>query len=430
MAVSMILTADQVWAGRGRTIADAGVRVVDNRIAALGPRGELLAGAPGDPHLHLTGCCLLPGLINAHCHLELSALAAHRSAAPDFIDWLLAMIRNKGRLDAITATTAAEAAIATLPALGTTGVGDIDSIGVAVAPLVASGLRARIDVEVLGRDPARAQAMVQRLTEEWQRVQRLAGPLVNMGLSPHSPYTVGEELWRRLARWRQRHAAPLTMHAAESAAEVVFLKAGKGPLRERLLPAVGWDRLPPLGGEATAVSILADHDLLTGTHLIHAVHLQDEEIVQVARAGCTLTHCPRSNAYVGQPRAPVGRWLAAGIPVGLGTDSLASNLSLDLWEEMRFAYLWHRSGPEPIAAEEILHMATAGSARALGWQDVTGTLAPGKAADVVAVTLPAGPVATLPERLLCDGHATGVRLTLVAGQPLWHAPDVDPSIWS
>jgi cytosine/adenosine deaminase-related metal-dependent hydrolase len=424
----MILTAEQVWAGRARRFADGGVRVVAGEIAAVGPRGELVADAPGEPHLHLTGCCLLPGLINAHCHLELSALGDRRPAAPDFIDWLLAVIRDKGRLDAATATASAEAAIALLPGLGTTGVGDIDSMGVAVAPLAASGLRARIDVEVLGRDPARAHGMVQRLTEEWQRVQGLAGPRLAVGISPHAPYTVGDELWRRLARWRASHPAPLTIHAAESDAEVVFLKGARGPLRERLLPAVGWERLPPPAGDATAVSILAAYGLLDGAHLIHAVHRHDDEIAQVARAGCAITHCPRSNAYLGQPRAPVGRWLAAGIPVGLGTDSLASNLSLDLWEEMRFAYLWHRSGPEPLAAEEILHMATAGSARALGWQRVTGTLAPGMAADVVAVALPAGPVASLPERLLCDGNAGSVRLTLVAGQPLWRAPDIDPSL--
>jgi cytosine/adenosine deaminase-related metal-dependent hydrolase len=426
----MILTAEQVWAGHGRSFADGGVRVVAGEIAAVGPRGELVADSRGEPHLHLAGCCLLPGLINAHCHLELSALGDCRPAAPDFIDWLLAVIRDKGRLDAATATAAAETAIALLPRLGTTGVGDIDSMGVAVAPLAASGLRARIDVEVLGRDPARAPGMVQRLTEEWQRVQRLAGPLLAVGISPHAPYTVGEELWRRLARWRARHPALLTIHAAESDVEVVFLKAGRGPLRERLLPAVGWERLPPPAGDETAVSILAAHDLLEGAHLIHAVHLDDEEIARVARAGCVLTHCPRSNAYLGQPRAQVGRWLAAGIPVGLGTDSLASNLSLDLWEEMRFAYLWHRSGPEPLAAEQILHMATAGSARALGWQHVTGTLAPGMAADVVAVGLPAGPVQGLPERLLSEGNAGSVRLTLVAGHPLWRTPDIDPSLFS
>jgi cytosine/adenosine deaminase-related metal-dependent hydrolase len=97
---------------------------------------------------------------------------------------------------------------------------------------------------------------------------------------------------------------------------------------------------------------------------------------------------------------------------------------------MRFAYLWHRSGPEPLAAEEILHMATAGSAHALGWQRVTGILAAGMAADLVAVVVPPGPVASLPERLLCEGDANGVRLTLVAGQPVWQAPDVDPSPFS
>jgi cytosine/adenosine deaminase-related metal-dependent hydrolase len=228
-----------------------------------------------------------------------------------------------------------------------------------------------------------------------------------------------------LARWCLSNQPPLTIHAAESAAEVAFLKGGKGPLTERLLPAVGWERFAPSADGETTVSILAAHGLLDGAHLIHAVHLNDAEIAQVARAGCAITHCPRSNAYLGQPRAPVGRWLAAGIPVGLGTDSLASNLSLDLWEEMRFAYLWHRSGPEPLAAEEILDMATVGSARALGWQGVTGALAPGLAADLVAVALPPGPVERLPERLVGEGGSAGVRLTLVAGRPLWQAAGIE-----
>jgi len=416
----MILTADWLWAEAGHAQADAGVRIVDGTIAAVGRRADLtpLAEA-GEEVRHLEGVCLLPGLINAHTHLELAALGRERPLAHDFVGWLLTLVEEKRRLEPEEAAAAATSAVARLAATGTTGVGDIASVAVAQAPLLASGLRARIDLELLALDPARAEIALGRLTDRYQAVgaAEAVGPLA-LGVSAHAPYTLSDRLWERLAAWRRHHPTPLTVHVAESRAEISLFAHGGGPLVERFFPAVGWGDLPLPAGPSP-LAPLARHGALDGALLIHGCHLFPEEARRVATAGAALCHCPRSNAYLGQPPAAVARWLALGIPVGLGTDSLASCPSLDLWEELAFAYLWHRATPEPLTAEQLLAMATAGSAHCLGWQAVCGALTPGRAADVIAVEVEGGPLARLPERLLFDRGA--LRLSMVVGRPVYGA---------
>lgn len=413
----MILTADWLWAGAGHALEDAGVRIVDGTLAAVGGRPDLtpLAEA-GEEVRHLEGACLLPGLINAHTHLELAALGPERPVAHDFVGWLLTLVEHKRWLEPGEAAQAAAAAVATLVAAGTTGVGDIASVDVAQASLFASGLRVRLDLELLALDPARAEGALARLADRYQAVgaAKPAGPLT-LGVSPHAPYTLSDRLWERLGAWRRLHPAPLTVHMAESRAEVALFAHGGGPLVERFFPSVGWGDLPLPAGPSP-LAPLARHGALDGALLIHGCHLTPEDATRVAAASACICHCPRSNAYLGQPPAPVARWLALGIPVGLGTDSLASCPSLDLWEELAFAYLWHRTTPEPLTAEQLLTLATAGSARCLGWQTVAGALTPGRAADVIAVEVEGGPLARLPERLLFDRGR--LRLSLVAGRPV------------
>ncbi len=410
----MILTADWLWPEAGHALEDGGVRIVDGTIAAVGRRPDLtpLAEA-GEEVRHLEGACLLPGLINAHTHLELAALGPERPVAHDFVGWLLGLVEQKRRLEAGEAARAAAAAVATLVATGTTGVGDIASIDIAQAPLLASGMRVRLDIELLALDPARADLALGRLADRFQAVGMAhPDPPLTLGVSAHAPYTLSDRLWERLGAWHRGHPAPLTVHMAESRAEVALLAHGNGPLAEAFFPAVGWGDLPlPTG--PSPLDPLTRHGLLEGALLIHGCHLTAAEMARVAAAGAALCHCPRSNAYLGQPPPPVARWLALGISVGLGTDSLASCPSLDLWEELAFAYLWHRTTPEPLTAEQLLAMATAGSARCLGWQRVAGALTPGRAADVIAVEVEGGPLARLPERLLFDRGR--LRLAMVAG---------------
>jgi len=413
----MILTADWLWAGAGQAQADAGVRIAGGILQAVGRRRELAPLAePGETVRHLDSACILPGLINAHTHLELSALRGERPVAHDFVDWLLGLVELKRRMEPAEAKAAAAAAVAQLGATGTTGVGDIASVAVAQPPLLASGLRVRIDVELLALDPARADLALGRLADRVQAITA-AHPVapLTLGVSAHAPYTLSDRLWDRLAAWRRGHPVGLTVHVAESDAEIALFAHGNGPLVERFFPAVGWGGLPLPAGPSP-LDPLARHGALNNALLIHGCHLTATEARRVAAAHATLCHCPRSNAYLGQPPAPVARWLALGIPVGLGTDSLASCPSLDLWEELAFAYLWHRTTPEPLTAEQLLTMATAGSARCLGWQAVCGTLTAGRAADVIAVEIDNGPVARLPERLLFDRGR--LRLALVAGSAL------------
>ncbi|RMF87996.1 MAG: hypothetical protein D6739_00760, partial [Nitrospirae bacterium] len=287
----MILLADAVWAEAGRRLGEAGVAVRDGRIAAVGPWAELRRIAnPGEEARRLPGCCLLPGLMDAHAHLELSSLAASRPRAHDFVEWLLGVVEAKRREAREAVEAAAARAVAGLARQGTTGVADIGASDVAWGPLLASGLRVRLDLELLGLDPERAPAILERLEDRWRRAEgrlpEARGP-ASLGVSPHAPYTLSEPLWRGLAAWNRRRRAPVACHVAESRAERTLLASGGGPFAERFYPAVGWGRLPRPRGPSP-LDPLDRHGLLPGALLVHGCHLEEAELRRVAAAGASL----------------------------------------------------------------------------------------------------------------------------------------------
>jgi 5-methylthioadenosine/S-adenosylhomocysteine deaminase len=409
-AGTRLLTARWVFPVAGPPIPDGAVRIEDDRIAAVGRRKDL--SAAGAACEELGDAAILPGLVNCHVHLELGAVG--RVAEPTFVGWLLEVRARRAALSLPAQAAAAAAGARALRAGGVTAVGEVSSTGQSLGALAAAGLRGVVYREVLGVEPPRAAAALQAARTDLALMAGSAGPRLRAGLSPHSAYACSEALLAGAARLAASARVPLCMHVAESREEREYLAVGTGDIPGRLYPAVGAAPSRRRPAESP-VAYLDELDALPEQALlVHAVHLDAADLPRLRRRQARVAHCPRSNALLSGGVAPVPALLAAGIPVGLGTDSLAGVASLDLWDEMRAA-LAAQAGR--LDAGAVLHMATLGGAACLGLTRWTGSLEPGKQADLVAVAAAAVEPRAPEASLLAATTAADVRLVLIAGAP-------------
>lgn len=313
--------------------------------------------------------CVLPGLVNAHAHLQLLPLPSPPRA---FLPWVAAVMAQRAATTARTEQAHLQASFEATWRGGATAVGDIDSSGLALPAMAAAGLAGRSYRELTGfhLEVPGANALLR------ERRQRSLGA-VAVGWSPHAPYSVSPALFQAAAGDR-RH---LAVHCAELPEEQQFLRTGKGPFAD-LLQRLG--RLPagfvPPG--VGAVRWLQRLGLLRpGTLLVHGQELERGDLPRIAGSGASLVVCPGTIAFFGRTPPPVPHWLAAGIPVALGTDSLASNDGLSMQRELqRAAGFWPELSPQ-----QLLAMATRNGARGLGRPGL-GRLQRGGRADFVVLS--------------------------------------------
>ena len=405
----------------GPPIRDGAVGIRDGRLAAVGAWPEVRDAWPAGPVLDLGPAALLPGLVNAHTHLELSGLGPPAGIPKDFAGWIVDLIRRRRAADPGALAAAARQAAQVMVRSGTTAIGDISATGLAIGPLCEAGLRGVVFHEVLGFDPARAEALLAEAERGLLALaEALRGSRLLPGLTPHTLYTSSEALIRGCLAAARARGLRACLHVAEDPAEVEFTRAGGGRLRELLHAFVGWaDLTPPARGQRPLEFLDTLSGLADDVLLVHAVQATAPEIGRMAAAGAPVAHCPRSNALLGVGVAPVPALLGRGVTVGLGTDSLASNWSLNLWDEIRFAHRLHAGRVPP---GQWLALATRGGARALGLDREVGTLEVGKAADVTAVALPSEAMAEPVAWLAGGDGAVEVLLTMVAGQVLFAHP--------
>jgi cytosine/adenosine deaminase-related metal-dependent hydrolase len=350
---------------------ERGTLVIEGeRIVAVEPHGSRR------PDLDLGNVALLPGLVNAHTHLDLSGLRGRVPRSGNFTDWLQSVIRHRRGLTAEQVEADLRAGLAECLATGTLLVGDIAGQGGSWAALAAAPLRAVVYYELLGLPRARAR---QSWTEAraWLAAHS-ATPTCRPGLSPHAPYSVRSPLFRAAAALAVRQEIPLSIHLAETPEEIELLSQHAGPFVSFLQNVGVWD---PDGLVSSLADVMLLNQHVASVLFAHGNYL--DPAGSLPRGG-TVVYCPRTHAYFGHPPHPFRAFLAAGTRVALGTDSLASNPDLDLLAEARF--LVHQFPDVPGAT--LLRMATLNGAEALGWQQETGSLTPGKSADVVAARLP------------------------------------------
>lgn len=300
-------------------------------------------------------------LTNAHTHLELSGLGHLCPLAPvEFTAWLTKIVLSSVWRSPRHFQAAIEKGIRALVDCGVTHVGDISRTGLSIEPLLASGLHGVVWLEVFGLAPDEAQRRLEyaKKTIREARADPRHGPM-RVGLAVHAPYSCHPELLRQSAAWCRTEAVPLTLHAAESPAELELFTAGAGPMRSG--PIARLQRLrgyPPPVPKMRPVEYLETLDVLEAKPLlVHMVQVTGEEIRTVANAGCSVVHCPRSNHALSCGRMPLERYLDAGVTVYLGTDSRASSPSLDVREEAAFARGLHAGHVAPDAIEALLHAA-------------------------------------------------------------------------
>jgi 5-methylthioadenosine/S-adenosylhomocysteine deaminase len=403
-------------------IPDGGVLVgEDGKIAAVGPRASI-DSAPDTEVVELGKTILLPGLVNVHAHPE---LAMYRGALEDlpFRDWIMrlvgskrAALRDEDHTDAAlwTAVEAIQAGITTL--------GATESTAAAVAAFREAGLRGIVYQEVFGPDPAQVDGSMAELTDRLDELVPLETELVRIGVSPHAPYTVSDDLYRAATRLSLERGLPMALHISESRAESELVASGEGDfaagLRARGIP------LPPRG--RTPIEMLDRLGVLEARPLlIHCVTVDEGDVSRIAAAGCAVAHCPVANARLGHGIAPVPALRAAGVVVGMGTDSVGSNNRLDLLEEARIASLLQRASGRDhgiLPASELLRLCTIEGARALRIEDRVGTLEPGKDADLCAVSVAAPHARPVHDPVAALFHAArscDVVLTAVRGRVLY-----------
>ena len=423
----LLLTADWVLPVTAPPIRDGAVLVVGERIRAVGPR-RTIETPPNTVHRHYDGAAMLPGLVNLHTHLEYTGLGPLLERQP-FWEWMPALIRRSHQAPADFWPASASAGAGQLVAAGTTCVGDIVTFGPGLAAAQTHNLAGVSYVEAVGmRVRARLDEQLAELSARLDRsVQLAAGSRrLRVGLGPHTIYTLSTVALERLGDLAQARKLPLTIHLAETAEEVEFSHSGQGSLAEGLATKGGHD-LIEMGGCGVGPALLADRcGLFEGLSsrrpviVAHGVHLGDEEITRLAARGVAVALCPRSNAMLHCGEAPIQKLVEQDVRLGLGTDSLASNESLDLFAEAAAAYaLWQRQAGGAFdpraAAGSILRWLTIEGAQALGLERELGSITVGKYADLAVVALP-HPGDTDIAKQLCTGvRATAVRCTVVAG---------------
>lgn len=382
-----LYTADWVFPIASAPIRQGAVLVRDGRIAYVGA-AHAIATTPEAVRLVALGpAALLPGLVNAHSHLELTFLRGFLEGL-DFRDWLRSLTEIRRTL--MTHDVLLDASRAGLrEALrnGITCLADTTDSGAPLTAMREYGVRGVGYLEVFGPDPAQCAEAVAQLTRRVEAARVEDTALVRVGVSPHAPYTVSTPLFTATAKLAQQESLPMAVHVAESRAEMLLVRDGTGPFADRLRArqiAVAPQAESPIA-LLDAAGVLAAQPLL-----IHVIQADDRDLQRIANAGAKIVHCPISNAKLGHGIAPLDRMLAHGIRTGLGTDSVASNDRMDLLGEARQATLLCslRAGtPDALSAHDALALATRGGADALGLGARVGTLEVGKDADLAAFPL-------------------------------------------
>jgi 5-methylthioadenosine/S-adenosylhomocysteine deaminase len=416
-----IISADYVLPISAEPITNGAVAIDGSKIVSVGKREDIVLDYPGAGHENFGKAAILPGFVNCHSHLELTAMrGALDDVEHDFRSWLLRVNDLRAKMSDAEIEAAAIAGAIEGARAGVTCFGDIGRYGKAgFEALKKVGLRGVLFQETeFSPDNRTADEDIRQLKEKFFALRETATDLVEVGLSPHSPYTVSPRLFEKIAEFASAENIKITIHAAESADESALLMDCTGFFIE-VYKKFGFEWNSP---RCSSLEFLERTGILrTKPLLAHCVTVSDSDIELIRSSGSSIAHCPKSNAKFGHGYAPFEKFLDARIPTGLGSDSVASNNVCDLLEESRFAALAGRNRPGSnrfISPREVLEAATLGGAKALGLDKKIGTLEPGKQADITVVSLAntaQQPINEIHAVLVFSSNGRDIMRTFVAG---------------
>lgn len=403
-----------------------GAVVIDNdEIVAVGPRTELERKFTSAKSEDFGDAAITPGFVNCHSHLELTAMrGALDDVEHDFRSWLLRIQKLRSAMTEADIENAAIAGAREGAAAGVTCFGDIGRYGRAgLNALKTVGLRGILFQETeFSPDNRTSDEDFAKLGATFEALKKEETELVRVGLSPHATYTVSSRLFELIAQYAILNRISLTIHAAEAQDEFQLLTKGEGFFTE-VYDRFGLEWRSP---HCTPIEYLEQLGVLSTKPLLgHCVTVSDSDIAKIAANGAKIAHCPKSNTKFGHGWAPFEKFIDAGIAVGLGSDSVASNNVCDMLEESRIAALAarNREGSKRfISAKEVLEVATLGGAKALRMDHLIGSLQPGKQADIAVISLTNDaqlPINDIYAALVFSSNARDTKATFVAGQKIY-----------
>lgn len=395
-----------------------GAVVVDGeRIQWVGPAIDAPEGLRHD----LGASILVPGLVNVHTHLELTAMRGFLEEL-SFRRWVVHLTQaRQAVMTPERSLAAARAGIAEGLLAGITTFGDVSDTGRSLEAMRDMAVRGMSWLEVFGPSPSQCAESLAGLRARVESLGPRATDLVRLGVSPHAPYSVSDDLFRGTAQYALDESLPVTVHIGESREEWELVVKGRGDFADGLRSR---DIAVAPRGSSPVAMLDSLGVLRTRPLLVHAVRVTPGDQQRIADTGSAVAHCPASNGKLGHGVAPVMEMLGRGIRVGLGTDSVASSNRMCLLDEGRLAVMQQRAATErfdALSGAAMVEMATMGGARALGFEGRIGSLEVGKDADLVA--FPIDPVRDAPvyapeDTLIFGAAGRRAGLVTVAGREL------------
>lgn len=408
----MILRAKYVAPVIGPVIENGAVTIETGRVVEVGPFAK--PKATSTDIADYGDAVILPGFVNAHTHLELSGFAGTVPPDGDVLSWLRRLMKARSRVtpDETSAAEAMRTGIEQSLRAGVTTVGDITSLPEWTRPMLARSYLRSVSFGEVVAIGQRRSLLDRRLSSA--AVSDWASPRLRLGVSPHAPYTVEPAALTRCAQAASLTGARLCVHLLEIGSEAQFTQSCDGPLRDYLRDLNVWDERVPVSG-CDPVEWLARGQALHERLLAaHVNYVTDEQIQRLSKAGASVAYCPRTHGAFKHPPHRFLDMLASGVNVCIGTDSLASNPSLSVLDELRWL---HRQRPEA-PPDVLLAMATLNGAKALGFAGEVGAIVPRAWADLAVVGMPGsskkgGPLAALLEGTgsVAAVYASGRKLT-------------------
>jgi len=425
----MLLAARYVLPIAAPHIVDGAVLVRGDEIVEIGEFENMRRSHPDEEVRDFGLAVLMPGFIDLHTHLEFSAMRGLVDDLP-YSQWKLQLLEKEERLDPEDWNDAALLGAAEALESGITTIGDMSDSGAAARAAAGAGLRAVVYREVSTMDLREVDDVMARATDDIAAWKELGDPSrLTVGIAPHAAYSSHPELYRRVSEKAMAEGLPVATHLATSRDEYDFVKYGSSRLAvdyRQIYSGVDIGWLPTGVSPVRYVEQWGLYDV-PNLVAVHCTQVDDSDIEILMENDVAIAYCPRCNAKLGMGVAPLSMFLHRGLRLGIGTDSPASNNTLDMFDEMRIGLLIQRSvvGYQPnLVARQYVKMATLDAARALGIEDRVGSLEPGKQADIIAVDISHShqiPTLYPYSTLVHTANQENIMFTMVAGQVLYES---------